>query len=683
MHRSRLILLSVLGWTLVAEAGSVRTRTDQIIEGQIAIVGGSIRVVTPQGKIETVPLAQLKQALFDASSPIVPVAPATNSPVAFAITNAVPHGTVPIGVLTWGGAFFVGGVVEMDDSVVRLAESPAGFTLTTANTAAIFFQPITPYRANTLRSGRSGVLLVTGDFVEGKLKSIENGSIKLTSVLFGERKFEMNREATAVVLQKPALAGEQFEVRLRDGSALFARDLRAEADTLILVDPFLRDLRLPVAKLEEISFGKTTNRLAAAWAAWEMLTEIDRQRAAQQENLITKIASYHALRWRARTQLFAQARAASKKAAERSLSLTNAQRNLVIAEEFSRVALAAVKQAGTNVLAKDKTNIELRHKSDLLSGAAKDKANRGVVMKTELERATAKTKLDHAVAESAIKAQRLSGEIALKAAMDRLKSASVQKEIAEKLLAVSKKSVAQHSELLEEARKKLIKADQDVATHKEIVAILVDLNKINRLPNAKEAEKKPENAAKREEAKVVSAAATKSLASMQGVRVLADARIKELSTMLMRFKTEEGSCAKILAGWVTTIEKIAGEIVSVQNKANADVMLAEMKRTKVIADGEKLLTELQAKLKEWDTAKAALEKAATEALLAAEKALTEKNAAYNAMHLSRAAFIKAEAEVNLKRTLFNEEKLLAERGQVEKMSLERTLAEQSAGGLPK
>ncbi len=683
MHRSRLILFAVVCSALVSQAGSVRTRDGRVIEGQIALGVESIRIVTPQGKTETLPLSQLKQVLFDSPAAVVPVKPATNPPAGLALRKIFPHGTVPMGILTWSGAFLARSVRAVDDSAVHLADPLAGFTLTTANTSAIFFQPLTPYRASALRASRPGVMLVSGDFVEGEIKSIQNGQIKLGSVLFGERSFEVGREAAAVMLRKFALPAEQFEIRLRDGSVLFARALRAEVDMLVLDDPFLRGLCFPAAQLEEIAFGKGTNRLAFAWSEWEMLAETDRQRAEQQEKLIVKIAVEQGLRWRTHADMLVRARAASKKAAERSLSLTNAQRNLVIAEEFSRVALAAVKQAGTNVLAKDKTNIELRHKSDLLSGAAKDKANRGVVMKTELERATAKTKLDHAVAESAIKAQRLSGEIALKAAMDRLKSASVQKEIAEKLLAVSKKSVAQHSELLEEARKKLIKADQDVATHKEIVAILVDLNKINRLPNAKEAEKKPENAAKREEAKVVSAAATKSLASMQGVRVLADARIKELSTMLMRFKTEEGSCAKILAGWVTTIEKIAGEIVSVQNKANADVMLAEMKRTKVIADGEKLLTELQAKLKEWDTAKAALEKAATEALLAAEKALTEKNAAYNAMHLSRAAFIKAEAEVNLKRTLFNEEKLLAERGQVEKMSLERTLAEQSAGGLPK
>lgn len=670
MNSPRLILFAVVCSALVSQAGSVRTRDGRVIEGQIALGVESIRIVTPQGKTETLPLSQLKQALFDSPAAVVPVKPATNPPAGLALRKIFPHGTVPMGILTWSGAFLARSVSTVDDSAVHLADPLAGFTLTTANTSAIFFQPLTPYRASALRASRPGVLLVSGDFVEGEIKSIQNSQIKLGSVLFGERSFEVGREAAAVMLRKFALPAEQFEIRLRDGSVLFARALRAEVDMLVLDDPFLRGLCFPAAQLEEIAFGKGTNRLAFAWSEWEMLAETDRQRAEQQEKLIVKIALEQGLRWRTHADILVRARVAAEKTAEKILVLANAERDLVIAGELTFQAAALHTQATTNFPAKDKIYAELRRKADLLGADAKSKSGALGGTKTEFERVASKMKLDRTVAETSLASLRRGADFAVKVSESRLKGARDLKESAAKSLVSSKSVVAMYTESLEKARKQLVEADQDVAVRK------------NRLASAKEAEQKAAAPSKKKEAEAV-AAGVKSLASMQKLRTLVDTSVKKSTVILMRSKIEEDVRAKTLVERNTNLEKVVAEITAAEKKAKDDVTAAEMKLAKVITDAEKLLTEMQTKLKQADTDKAVAEKAAIEAVLIAEKSLAEKNNAYNAILVTRATLTKAEAESIRKRALFNEAKDLANRAQAEKVAVEQLLVQQAAGTLPK
>ncbi len=671
MRPSRLIFLIVLGGTFAAQADSVQTRDGRTLEGAIAIGTDGFRVVTPNGKSEIIPLAQLKRALF--AAPVVVPNPAaiTNSPAGFALTNAFPRGTVPIGVLTWGGAFLAGGVRGADDSVVRLTDPPAGFTLTTANTAAIFFQPITPYRASALRASRPGVLLVNGDFVEGEFKSLENGRIKLTSVLFGERGFDSVREAAALVLRKPALPMEQFEVQLRDGSILLARALRAEAGAIVLDDPFLRDLRLPAAQLEEIAFGKSTNRIAVAWAVWESLAEPERQQFEQQEKLIAKVALEQGLRWRSHAELLDRVRVATEKSAEKTLVLANAEREMDTVLQIATVAVAAHGQAVIDFTSKDKTYIELRRKSDLLAAEAKTKTSTLGGTKLEFDRAVSKVKFDRTAADANLLSQRRVADFAVKAGESRVKSIRDLKEASEKSLVGAKSQVAQYTESLEKSRKKLLEADQDVAVRKE------------RLVNAKDAEKKAETAGKRKEAEIARAAADKSLGSMQGLRTLADTRVKDVGAALMRLKIEEGIRIKTLAERTASFDKAVADLAAAQKKAKEDVAAAEMKLAKAIVDNEKLLAETQSKLKLMDAGKVTGDKAAIEALLAAEKALTEKNNALNATFTAKAALTKAQFEMVRKREMFNVAKVSAEQAQAEKVAVSQLLAQQAAGGLPK
>ena len=671
MRPSRLIFLIVFGATFVAQADSVQTRAGRTIEGRITIGVDGFRVVTPDGKGEIIPFAQLKRAVFDALSAVAIPASATNSAVIPALTPVFPPATVPIGVLTWGGAFLAGGVRGADDSAVRLTDPPAGFTLTTANTAAIFFQPITPYRASRLRAARPGVLLVNGDFVEGEFKSLESGSIKLTSVLFGERSFEVIREAAAVILRKPSLPMEQFEVQLRDGSILLARALRAEAGVLTLDDPFLRDLRLPAAQIEEIAFGKTTNRIALAWAVWESLAETDRLRFEQQEKLIAKVALEQGLRWRSHTELLDQVRVAAEKAAEKTLVLANAAREMDAVLQIATVAVAAHGQAVIDFTNKEKIYIELAHKAALLAAEAKSKTTALGGTKLEFDRAVSKLKFDRTVADANLATQRRGAEFAVKAGESRVKSARDLKEVSGELLVSAKGQVALHTESLEKSRKKLTEADQDVATRKE------------RLANAKEAEKKAETAGKRKEAEIARAAADKSLASMQGLRTLAETHVSHAVAALMRVKIAEGIRIKTLAERAASFEKAVMDLAAAQKKEKADVAAAEMKLAKAIADNEKLLAEMQAKLKLVDAGKVTGDKSAIEALLAAEKALTEKNNAFNASFMAKATVTKAQAEMTRKRDVFNLAKVSAEKAQAEKVAVAKLLAQQPASGFPK
>lgn len=662
-------ILPALAVVVVAQAGTLHMRDGRSMAGQLALEAGGIRVVTADGKAELVAIAQLKRARFD--PPGVANA-ATNRPGQPAFTNAFTRGTLPMGVLTWSGAFLSGGVRAADDSVVSLVDAPGGISLTTANTAAIFFQPLTPCRANALRALRPGVLLATGDFVEGEFKSVELGKVRLTSVLFGGRSFEVGREAAAVILRKPALPLEQFEVRLTDGSALIARGLRAEGGALLLEDPFLRDLRLPAAQLDEITFGKATNRLALTLALWEAMPEPERQQLEQEEKLTAKIALDQGLRWRSRVELLDRVRFAAEKVAERSLALAGSERDRLAAEKFAAEAVAVHAQVVTTLAAKEKDYAELRRKADLGVAEARARAATLTAARLEFDHVAIKVKHERTLAEPSLASHRRAGDSAVIAAESRLRSARTAREIAEKSLVSARGHIAENVAEMEKFQKKFAETQMEVAARQE------------RLANAREAEKKAGTTGKRKEAEQARASAEKLLATAQGSRISAELRVKETMSKLVNSKMGEESLIKALADRSLSLDKAVVEVASVQKKAKEDIVAAEMKLAKVLADGDKLMTEAQAKLKRADSDKTVADKMLVEALMAADRALAEKNAILLSQVNAKLAAVKAEAEAKRRRDLFNAAKLSADQALAEKLVVEQLLARQeAAGGLPK
>jgi hypothetical protein len=109
-----------------------------------------------------------------------------------------------VGVLHWDGSFIARKVLTMDDVKVSF-ETPKGLSLSTVNTATVFFSRLSFAQALELRGKKPGVLLASGDFVEGNLKSLTKGTVVVDSVLFGRKSYQVGTEAMALWLREPNL----------------------------------------------------------------------------------------------------------------------------------------------------------------------------------------------------------------------------------------------------------------------------------------------------------------------------------------------------------------------------------------------------------------------------------------------------------------------------------------------
>ena len=184
------------------------------------------------------------------------------------------------GALAWNGSYIAHPVESLTDSRVRFVGEPAGVRLTTVNAAAIFFQPLSLPVADRIRSGkigREGVLLVGGDFLEGEILSIKNNKITLQTLLFGSKQYQGGSQASAVFLQKPAKAREQWVVRTQLGTEIRLRKLEWDGSVLIADQTPFRKLRLKADEIQEIAFQSEPNILERAWTTWGALSEQQQQ----------------------------------------------------------------------------------------------------------------------------------------------------------------------------------------------------------------------------------------------------------------------------------------------------------------------------------------------------------------------------------------------------------------------
>ena len=138
------------------------------------------------------------------------------------------------GVVLRSGSFIAGDADWSDAACVRVG--PRGrHAVPRWQVARVVFAPLPADGAEQLVSGRRGVLLRSGDFLDGDVASIGDGRIVVDSVLFGPRHVPLAQAAAAVlrdVVRRPGTA----EVELADGSVLRARSLAIDGGALVAED---------------------------------------------------------------------------------------------------------------------------------------------------------------------------------------------------------------------------------------------------------------------------------------------------------------------------------------------------------------------------------------------------------------------------------------------------------------
>lgn len=166
------------------------------------------------------------------------------------LRSIVPRAAFAPRLVLRDGTMLADHFASMDESSVTLSKAKRSLRLRTADVARVLFQP--EFEANALTTGRAGVLMSNGDFIDGDFRGIEDGWIKISSVLLGQRRYELNRKVAAVLLRDVTLRPAALEVVTHDGSLWRPERLAFERDTLVLSTPLLGEWRLPADELLEI-----------------------------------------------------------------------------------------------------------------------------------------------------------------------------------------------------------------------------------------------------------------------------------------------------------------------------------------------------------------------------------------------------------------------------------------------
>ncbi len=155
------------------------------------------------------------------------------------------------GLVLRGGSIVGGAVRSMDDSVIKIATGSGEVAIPRSEVSLIVFQPATAEMAEALAGARKGVLMNTGDFIDGDVQSFSGGNVTISSVLFGARKHNTSEVVVAALREVVPQVGA-IRIELNDGSVLQASTAKIAGDRLELGIGTGTSLSVVSAQISEI-----------------------------------------------------------------------------------------------------------------------------------------------------------------------------------------------------------------------------------------------------------------------------------------------------------------------------------------------------------------------------------------------------------------------------------------------
>ena len=156
------------------------------------------------------------------------------------------------GVVLTSGSFLAGGVQSADETRVKFPGDRKQFSVSTLNVARVVFQNVSADVASRIQ-GRQGILMQNRDFIDGEIKAIENGKVKITSVLFGLQSYDLATKVAAVVWREVTPAAWPYQVKTQAGDVLLVGGIGIEKEAFVITDATLRGFKVPLHQLLEMT----------------------------------------------------------------------------------------------------------------------------------------------------------------------------------------------------------------------------------------------------------------------------------------------------------------------------------------------------------------------------------------------------------------------------------------------
>ena len=215
-----------------------------------------------------------------------------DQPPSIASTNELERLTLDLmavkipGVLSLRGTYIARPIIKLDETKLTFEGEAQGIFLSTINTAAVFFAPLSLGQAEELRNRKPGIMLRSGDFVEGKPIGVHEGKIEIESILFGRMTYRVGIEVVALWLSKPKVDPEQYAIGTRSGDLILSDKINVELGALVINQVPLRNYRINQSEISSIQKGKVADVLTLAWQKLDRATPEKRaQLMANVENL--------------------------------------------------------------------------------------------------------------------------------------------------------------------------------------------------------------------------------------------------------------------------------------------------------------------------------------------------------------------------------------------------------------
>lgn len=222
-------LLLLLAFDASARTGTLRTLTGAVYEGNVTLSPlGGLLINLNGGGTAMIPLAFLVNAKFEPSA-----MPATNSIHRWVVFR---NGSVQPVLLVRG-----------TESEIYLEGRGLKFKASPLDVAGIICQPGNPSQWPSFNTGRTGVALKNGDFMDGTFHDMDNSYVGLNTVIFGYRRILLDRDVAAVVLHALMPAVVRYQLYLADGSVYGSKILPAmtAGDMFVIADPVLGETHVP------------------------------------------------------------------------------------------------------------------------------------------------------------------------------------------------------------------------------------------------------------------------------------------------------------------------------------------------------------------------------------------------------------------------------------------------------
>jgi hypothetical protein len=99
----------------------------------------------------------------------------------------------------------------------------------------------------------SGVLLMTGDFMEGEIEKFSYSHyLDVNSVVFGLKRLDVAHDAICAVLREVKAEPAAYGVRLRDGSMIWAKSVGFEGDVVAIDSPLAGMVKVPMGEMVSV-----------------------------------------------------------------------------------------------------------------------------------------------------------------------------------------------------------------------------------------------------------------------------------------------------------------------------------------------------------------------------------------------------------------------------------------------